>query len=832
MNAAPFPRVKALVGAHLGPRAQVRSAPGPAASDASERPPRPSPFPARRRRGFQGTLEGMTRRRTALGPVEVATAGILTGLAVALGLLASVVPVFTLFFKVGATIPVAMVASRARARAGIAAAIVSVLMAAAVGGVPTAWTLLQTSAVGLVVGLLRRRGARGLGATAAALSVGLLGAGLTLAILTLLSSARELALESTRTSITGYLELIGKWAPLAGPASTLSGWVDAFIDAWRVWLPASAGLGLALLLLAAHWLLGKVLDRLDFAPDWDPLAASAAAQSSEAEPAPLPMRLRGVAFTYPGSETAALDGIDLDLNGGFTVILGANGSGKSTLALVLAGAATSAGTVERPGGVGLGRPGGTAFVAQRSEIQFLGATVAEDLVWGLDEDERARVDIEGLLELVGLSGEASTQTRQLSGGRLQRLALAGALARRPALLVSDESTAMIDPEGRAELLEILASLPAKGTAVVHITHDPIEAERAERVLRLDAGRIVFDSAAPLATTRPLAAGESDEASGPAADAKPSLTEAERAEPAPAPTRPTAPAAPARPRPRYGALRSEAEEARFDLGAPDGPSGRSSRPALGTPGTAWMPTASAAGRGPLPAPARPIEHLWADRISHAYDIGTPWEHDVLSEVSFIVSPGSALLITGENGSGKSTLARILTGLMSPSGGRCTLGGEPTRTRVGDIALSRQFARLQLQRPSVGLDILSAAGYGPSVGTGRGRRGAALDPAGAERLITAALAEVGLDASLSRRSVDELSGGQMRRVALAGLLASEPAVLVLDEPMAGLDEESRAILLEVLAARKRAGLGLVVISHDIAGFDALCEERMRLAEGVLA
>ena len=183
------------------------------------------------------------------------------------------------------------------------------------------------------------------------------------------------------------------------------------------------------------------------------------------------------------------------------------------------------------------------------------------------------------------------------------------------------------------------------------------------------------------------------------------------------------------------------------------------------------------------------------------------------VSFFVSPGQSILITGENGSGKSTLARILTGLMRPSQGRCTLGSQPVHLRVGEVALSRQFARLQLQCLSVGLDILYAAGFGPLVGTSALRRphrgdsagkGLFLNPVEAEYFLASALAEVGLDPSLSSKSVDELSGGQQRRVALAGLLAASPKVIVLDEPMAGLDADSRKTLVRVLKERKARGM----------------------------
>jgi len=190
------------------------------------------------------------------------------------------------------------------------------------------------------------------------------------------------------------------------------------------------------------------------------------------------------------------------------------------------------------------------------------------------------------------------------------------------------------------------------------------------------------------------------------------------------------------------------------------------------------------------------------------------------VSLILSQGEGVLVTGDNGSGKTTLSRILTGLMAPTWGRCTLDGEPMTTKVGEVALSMQYARLQLQRPSVRSDILAAA-----------RAPHDLPTADGDRLVEEALAEVGLGAGIAGRGIDQLSGGQMRRVALAGLLASQPKVLILDEPLAGLDPDSRAQVVATLESRRRRGLGVLVISHDVEGLGALCQREMHLEAGVL-
>ena len=404
-------------------------------------------------------------------------------------------------------------------------------------------------------------------------------------------------------------------------------------------------------------------------------------------------------------------------------------------------------------------------MGQRSELLVLGQSVAEDVTWGMSATQIADLDLDELLASVGLSGLADADPRSLSGGQLQRLALAGALARSPRLLISDESTAMIDRVGRAEMLDLLASLPERGIAVVHITHDPAESARADRVITIDAGRIV-----------------SDRRTGEGSVVIDGVRIAEAGDP----------------------------------------------PASPVPAASGLSASAAAG-----APALiNADHLWADRVAHTYDLGTPWEKPVLRDVSLILDPGQAMLITGDNGSGKTTLSRVLTGLLVPTWGRVTLGGHPMERCVGDVALSMQFARLQLQRPSVRSDILAAAGYGPLVGTGSAHRKGAISREVGDRIVAEAMELVGLDPALASRGIDDLSGGQMRRVALAGLLASHPSVLILDEPMAGLDAASRDLLISVLAERRRAGLSILVISHDLEGMDSLCDTHGHLAEGVLS
>jgi energy-coupling factor transport system ATP-binding protein len=337
------------------------------------------------------------------------------------------------------------------------------------------------------------------------------------------------------------------------------------------------------------------------------------------------------------------------------------------------------------------------------------------------------VDVSGLLETVGLGGMEDRESSTLSGGELQRLAVAAALARRPRLLISDESTAMVDADGRQRLTTLLAGLPSqRDMTVVHVTHRHEEVGVADRAFRLVQGRL--QQAGSNRSRRP------------------------------------------RPQP--------------------------------------VTETGQGGRGTFSGG----DELELRGVAHTYGASTPWAQPALAGIDLNIGPGDGVLIVGGNGSGKSTLAWIMAGVLRPSRGVALLGGQPVTDRVGSVGLAFQHARLQLQRSTVGRDIRAA--------------GAEDDEAVAQ-----ALASVGLeDKDISERRIDELSGGQQRRVALAGILSRRPQVLVLDEPLAGLDEPSQEGLVTMLAdLRRQDGLTLIAISHDLEGMDLVCDRVVRLDRG---
>jgi len=203
-------------------------------------------------------------------------------------------------------------------------------------------------------------------------------------------------------------------------------------------------------------------------------------------------------------------------------------------------------------------------------------------------------------------------------------------------------------------------------------------------------------------------------------------------------------------------------------------------------------------------------LVLDGVGHVYSAGTPWAHRALQDVNLELEDGSRIIVVGPNGSGKSTLALILAGLLTPSDGKVTLDDGPLSIEESHTAMAFQHARLQLLRPTVGEDV---------------RFGLDIDDAAVDRALT----DVGLDPMRFRaRRIDELSGGEQRRVALAGVLARRPRVLVLDEPLAGLDAPSREALVQVLG-RLPSALTTIIVTHDTEDAERIADRALVLSDG---
>jgi len=516
------------------------------------------------------------------------------------------------------------------------------------------------------------------------------------------------------------------------------------------------------------------------------------------------LRLENLHHTYGSASerpVQALRNVNLTIHRGeYVAILGHNGSGKSTLARHLNGLLLPTGgdvwvkdgNTKDPAALRAIRAT-VGMVFQTPDNQIVATIVEEDVAFGPENlgvphaEMVTRVD--WALDQVDMQAFRHRAPHMLSGGQKQRICIAGVLAMQPDVLVLDESTAMLDPLGRAEVLAIVQRLNREqGVTVVAVTHFMQEAVQADRVIVMDGGEIVLQG-----TPRDLFR-QADRLRALHLDIPP-ITELALALHEQIPGFPP------------DLLTSEEFIQAFQQQA------LTTRPA------------------PLITyPAPPASHatiplIELDHVVHDYMRDTPLEVRALHDINVTIRQGEIVGVIGHTGSGKSTAIQHMNALLRPHGGRVTILGQDVSQQQVDVRAIRQQVGLLFQFPEaqlferyVGDDIA----YGP--------RNLKLSREAVRERVRHAMTAVGLDfTDFKDRMTFGLSGGQMRRVALAGVLALEPKVLVLDEPTAGLDPESRRQLMAHILALHQQGTTLVIISHNMDELAAICDRLYVIADG---
>ena len=483
------------------------------------------------------------------------------------------------------------------------------------------------------------------------------------------------------------------------------------------------------------------------------------------------------------SRSPVLKDISLSVpEGQFLAILGHNGCGKSTLAkhfnailTPTAGKVTVAGidTSDEERLFDIRQTVGMVF--QNPDNQLVATIVEEDVAFapenmGVPQPEiRRRVD--EALKQVDMYEYREHAPHQLSGGQKQRVAIAGVIAMQPKCIVMDEPTAMLDPKGRREVMKTIRMLnKEKGITVVLITHYMDEAAQADRVVVMDGGKIIMDNVPKKIFSRvkelravgldvPQVTELCDMLIEKGIDISPEIIHEQ-----------------------------ECAEALFRLTG-----GRS----------AVIP----------PKPEEPVEDnrpvvLTADKVTYKYSVGTPFEKTAVDSVDLEIREGEFVGIIGHTGSGKSTLIQHFNGLVKPTSGHVLVDcadiwgkGVNIRDIRFKVGLVFQYSEHQLFEETVAKDIA----YGP--------KNMGLTEEEIKQRVVSAAESMDI-VKLLNKSPFELSGGQQRRVALAGVLAMDPEVLIMDEPAAGLDPKGRdKILGQIKQYHEKYGKTILLVSHSM-------------------
>ncbi len=483
-------------------------------------------------------------------------------------------------------------------------------------------------------------------------------------------------------------------------------------------------------------------------------------------------------------QSTALRNINLSVpEGQFLAVLGHNGCGKSTLAkhfnailTPTSGKVTVDGidTADEDRLFDIRQTVGMVF--QNPDNQLVATIVEEDVAFAPENlgvhPEEIRVRVDDALKQVDMYEFREHAPHQLSGGQKQRIAIAGIIAMQPRCIVMDEPTAMLDPKGRREVMKTIKRLNREhGITVILITHYMDEAAQADRVVVMDNGSVLMDDVPRNIFAR------ADELRAVGLDV-PQVTEL------------------------CGMLRKKGINISKEIIFEDECAAAIEMLPLNRKTADMTKTVAVKLVGSGEEAAR------LENLTYKYSIGTPFEKTAVDNVDLTVNKSEFVGIIGHTGSGKSTLIQHLNGLVKPTSGLVFIDGKDIwgkdvnirdiRFKVGIVF---QYSEHQLFEETVAKDIA----YGPK---NMGLTGEELDVR-----VKSAAESMGIS-HLLEKSPFELSGGQQRRVALAGVLAMDPEVLILDEPAAGLDPKGRDKILSLIKRyHEQSGKTVLLVSHSM-------------------
>ena len=504
-------------------------------------------------------------------------------------------------------------------------------------------------------------------------------------------------------------------------------------------------------------------------------------------------------FRYPEQNPTSRDSINsvsfiID-SGEYVAIVGANGSGKTTLVKLIDGLLLpTSGKLEIGGvllveGVNLEKiRRKVGIVFQSPEDQIVATTVEEDIAFGLENfgmpTKEMHARVRKVMEGFDLWEIRNRPTYMLSGGQTQRLALASILAIQPECIIFDESTSMLDPAARKNLLGVMKSFHHEGKTIIHITHSMDEAAQADRVLVMNDGELVFDGKpGELFLLENI-------------DSDWNLEYPESVQ-----------------------LIRSLQEVGVKI-----PIGLFSIPDLAKliiKQYHFQPQANKSDENDQRVGETMVN---VSDLTFEYLKDTPQAVQALGGVCFSVAKGQGHGLVGKTGSGKSTVLQHLNGLLQPQSGEVRVGKYHLNDPQITIKEIVQFVGLVMQNPEnqffehyVGDEIA----FGPK---NVGFVGKLVDR------VQWAMETVGLDFNLFKdRPIHTLSGGEKRKAALASILALKPSLLLLDEPTAGLDPKSRRDVIKSFNELKQHQMTFIVSSHNLGDIQTLTDNLTLLENG---
>ena len=534
-----------------------------------------------------------------------------------------------------------------------------------------------------------------------------------------------------------------------------------------------------------------------------------------------------VNFSYDEQSAPALSDLSLEVKKGeFLAVIGHNGSGKSTLARLINGLLLpDSGTVSVFGlktsdgknPIKIRKRAGIVF--QNPDNQMVASIVEDDVAFGPENlgvpREEIGKRIDWALKSVGMEAFRESTPSRLSGGQKQRIAIAGVLAIKPDIIILDESTAMLDPKGRREVMSVVARLnKEEGMTVILITHFMEEALLADRLVVLNCGQLVMQ--------------------GTPAEI---FLHSERLE------------AYNLSLPRIGRICKSLQKAGIPVADCLSPEVLAEEIAR----AAEKMGANSHSAAYIPQAIKENSHEWDIDISNltfTYSAKSPFASKALKGINLHIGEGQFFGIIGHTGSGKSTLVQHINALIKlPQAQKHYHVKKPKKGQpapvnpaisVGQFNLADKKCNFLKLRESVGMVFqypeyqLFAETVFDDVAFGLKNFRKGISAEDTEAAVRAAIEMVGLSyEDVKGKSPFDLSGGQKRRVAIAGVIVTRPHILILDEPAAGLDPLGKQEIMDLLHKIHREWCSTVIIvSHDMDEIADNCTMAAVISDGIVA